>query len=891
MRVRREPDGVPPISPAPTSGSGPAFTVGPSGTDTRRVVALPSGVVTFLFTDIEGSTRLLQELGGGYTQVLAEHRRVVRASVAAHDGVEVDTQGDAFLVAFARASDAVAAAREAQAALVNGPVRVRMGIHTGEPTVTAEGYVGIDVHRGARVCAAGHGGQVLLSQRTRSLIGPDVAVRDLGEHRLKDLEDPEWLYQLIAPGLEAVFPALRSAGNTNLPQETSQLIGRENELAELGAALDREEIRLLTLTGPGGTGKTRLALRLAADRLDRFPNGVFLVTLAAITDPALVLPAVAQALGLKEMPGQTTADRLRRHLQGKRVLLVLDNFEQVVAAAPAVGALLASVAQLKILVTSRERLRLAAEHEFVTQPLPDNEAVTLFGARAHAAEPTFSVDAHRATVRAICRRLDGLPLAVELAAARVKLFAPELLRASLERSFSLLTDGPRDHPRRQQTLQATIDWSYDLLSAEEQRVFAALGVFSGGCTFEAAERICGTGVDTIASLLDKSLVRRANDRYVMLETVRDYAAGRLDRSGCRREVTERHTTYYSAYAKQALEYSTGYGGRRLVEPREIRNAKQAVWLDRLAEDHDNLRAALERLVVAGDVAQAAGFVFGMHGFWRDRGLLREGRGWTERVLDLPGVEAFEELGVLLTVAGEFPRAQGDLERARTLKEGAIERLRGGPRRGILAGALNDLAGIVGQQGDRPRARALYEESLAIRRELGIPEGIGHTLAGLAALLLRMGQEELAQEAAQEAIALQRSASAEHLLAHAQFTLAEILRHRGVPQRAVALYREALAVNLRFGRVGATAECLDGVADIAGARGDFQRATMLWAASQRLLDQAGQWPWDLDEATKGRQSAKRALGSAFEAAWQTGEAMTLEEAAACAAEVAAAVEGT
>src|SRR2546430_2925344 len=328
------------------------------------MAVLPIGTVTLLFTDIEGSTRLLHELGDLYPQVLADHRRTLRGAMSAHDGVEVDTQGDAFFIAFAHAGDAVAAAPTAQRALAASPVKVRIGIHTGKPTVTPEGYVGIDVHRGARICAAGHGGQILVSKATRDLLGPEVEVRDLGEHRLKDLQAPEWLYQVVAPDLEPRFPPLRSLSNTNLPAEASTFIGRQRELDELGVLLRRVEVRLLTLTGAGGTGKTRLGIRLAAEFVEQFKNGVFFVSLAPVRDPTLVLGTISQTLWVKEAASQAPIDALRRHLEGKQILLVLDNFEHLLASAPDVSLLLASAAQLKVVVTSRERLRLAGEHQY-----------------------------------------------------------------------------------------------------------------------------------------------------------------------------------------------------------------------------------------------------------------------------------------------------------------------------------------------------------------------------------------------------------------------------------------------------------------------------------------------------------------------------------------------
>ncbi|MFN2521491.1 MAG: NB-ARC domain-containing protein, partial [Candidatus Limnocylindria bacterium] len=430
------------------------------------MATLPSGTVTLLFTDIEGSTQLLHGLGERYAETLADHRRIVRAAFLAHGGVEVDTQGDAFFVAFADAGDAVAAPlRDA----VDGQLACHHGAH--------DGYVGIDLHRGARICAAGHGGQVLLSKSTRALVGDEVPLRDLGEHRLKDLDQPEWLFQLAAPDLEQRFPPLRSLSNTNLPPEATALVGRSRELSELAALLGRDDVRLVTLTGPGGTGKTRLALRLAADSVERFKNGVFLVQLATITDAALVLPAIAQTLGVKETPGESIAESLGRHLEGKAMLLVLDNCEQVLGSASEVGALLASAPGVTMLATSRERLHLRGEREYPVPPLVEDEAFALFAERAEAAKPGFTLDGQRETVGAICARLDNLPLAIELAAARVRVFSVKALLSRLEQRLPLLTGGARDLPARQQTLRAAIAWSYDLLAQHEQRLFAALGVF------------------------------------------------------------------------------------------------------------------------------------------------------------------------------------------------------------------------------------------------------------------------------------------------------------------------------------------------------------------------------------------------------------------------------
>src|SRR6266566_400703 len=533
---------------------------------------LPAGTVTLLFTDIEGSTRLLQQLGDRYAFVLAECRCLLRAAFQKWNGHEVDTQGDAFFEAFARATDAVSAAVDAQRALNTANfwpegvvVRVRMGLHTGEPLLVSEGYVGMDIHFAARIMSAGHGEQVLLSQATRNLVEhqlPDGAsLRDMGEHRLKDLQSPVHLFQLVITGLPADFPPLKTldAYPNNLPVQPTPLIGREKEVAIVGQLLRREDVRLVTLTGPGGTGKTRLALQVAAELSDLFTDGIYLVDLAPISDPALVIPTITQTLGIREVGGQPLVERLKDELQRKQMLLLLDNFEQVVSAAVQVADLLATCLQLKVIVTSRVVLHVQAEQEFFVPSLslPDPkhvpdlaalsqyESVALFIRRAQSARPDFQVtNANAPAVAEICARLDGLPLAIELAAARMKLLSPEALLARLGQPLHVLTSGPRDVVARQQTLRNTIEWSYQLLDAQEQQLFRRLSAFVGGCTLEAIEALCtslGGAVesvlDTVASLADKSLLQRMEQqagqepRFSMLETIREYALERQAASG------------------------------------------------------------------------------------------------------------------------------------------------------------------------------------------------------------------------------------------------------------------------------------------------------------------------------------------------------------------------
>ena len=637
---------------------------------------LPSGTVTFLFSDIEGSTRLLTRLRAGYAEVLGEHQRLLRAAFDEHDGREVHSEGDAFFVAFARASDAIAAAVGAQRALASQrwpegvEVGVRMGVHTGVAEVQRDDYVGLDVHRAARICAAGHGGQVLISSSTRELVvdelPADVAVRDLGEYRLKDLDRPEHLFQLVVGDLRADFPALaslspRSDGPDGLPPSPNRTIGREDDVRAIAHRLRVDGVRLLTLTGPGGVGKTRLALEAARAVQPEFAAGARFVSLAALSRAQDVPAAIIQSLGIVPLSGESAEDAVTRYLSAKQMLLVLDNVEHLLAAAARfVSDLLTASSSLTVLATSREPLSVHAEQRYPVSPLALPEigtmgdaealaevaAVALFCERAATLDPDFRLgDANAAAVGEICRRVDGLPLAIELAAARCGLLSPDEIATRLAAALGSLGAGARDAPARQQTLRATIDWSHALLTDDEKACFARFAVFAGGATVEAADTITAAGLDTLDHLVAKNLLARRHQprmptRLVMLETIRAHASERFAATNDREAVRERHYRFYFGLAQR-------------------HGTEQALWgargkehLAPLDADIDNLHAALGWAVGQASAERALAMAAALSCYWLMRDRYADAVDWVDEALIFPGANAHPALRVrLLCIKG------------------------------------------------------------------------------------------------------------------------------------------------------------------------------------------------------------------------------------------------
>ena len=808
---------------------------------------LPSGTVTFLFTDVEGSTRLLQQDGAGYADLLAEHRRALRDAFTRHSGVEVDTQGDAFFFAFSRASDAVAAAVQARDALASGPIRVRMGIHTGEPILSDEGYVGLDVHRAARIAAAAHGGQIVLSETTRRLLDSEATIRELGTHRLKDLTEAERLYQLG----DAEFPPLRTLDATNLPIATSALVGREHELEELVALLT-SGTRLITVTGPGGTGKTRLALQVAAELTGSLHDGVFWVPLAGLSDPELVPAEVAQAIG--------ALDDLVGFLRARELLILLDNLEHLLDAAPAVHTLLASAAGLRVLVTSRSPLHVSGEHEFRLEPLPPGDATALFVERARAVGREVAPDR---TVEAICRRVDGLPLAVELAAARTKLLAPERLLERLDSALPLLTGGARDAPEHQRALRATIEWSYELLDATGKDFFARVSVFAGSFPLTAAEEVCGADLELIEGLVDSSLLKPLGaDRILMLETIREYALERLADSDQAHEVGRRHAEFFMALAEQ------GYAQRFAAE---------SEWATRLELDHDDLRAALDWLG-ANEPDRALELAGALGWFWLSHGHLVEGQGRLAAAL-AGSRAAGRSRARALTASGALTARLGDADAGRARLDEAIALWRVLGDGNELAAALDILGWLlVYDSSDDQGSLEAFEQSLELFRDLGDDPGATRALVGVCQVLVALGETERAESLSLE---LLERANRDPRTAHFAFHfLADCALICGDCEEAAKRYRQSLRAALPLGDLLETSFEVQGVAMSVAGLGELHAALRLAGAVEALWESLGTWIsvrfWDsLLERYIG--AARAQLGAEADAVWAEGRALAFDDA--------------
>ncbi len=909
----------------------------------------PTGTVTFLFTDIEGSTQLWEEHAEPMRLALARHDALLREVIGRHNGYVFKTMGDSFFATFATAPAALAAALTAQRELLAEPwpetvrIRVRMALHTGTAEFRDSDYFGPPLNSVSRLLAAGHGAQTLLSHAVYDLVRdslpPSCSLLNLGEHRLKDLARTETIFQLLHPDLPAEFAPLRSVEveiPNNLPWLPTSFIGREKQIGDIKTLLAGS--RLLTLVGAGGCGKTRLALQVAAELLDQFPQGVWLVDLAPLTDASLVLQTIALVLGLREEPGKPAMLMLTDYLKPKRPLLLLDNCEHLIAeTATTVEGLLRACPNVKILATSREGLNIAGESVYrvpslTLPPLPAPppsslrgakageqltlesliryEAVRLFLDRSRMIAPDFRVtNADVMVLAALCHRLDGIPLALELAAARTRSLSLEEINSRLDQSFRLLTGGSRTALPRQQTLQALIDWSYSLLTGREQALLCRLSAFAGGWTLAAAEAICSTEplnsdamLDLLTALVDKSLVllerQESGTRYRLLATMRQYAHDRLVDRGEDDDVRNRHRDYYLALAEA-------------VEPK-LMGAAQGAWLEHLETEHDNLRAALAWSCNRQDEDAAtkcespdrdskAGLRLcgALWRFWAAHGYLREGRAWCAAALQADGAaDRTSARAKALSGAGGLARIQGDYEAARSYYEEslAIEREIG--NRPGIATSLNGLGLVAYNQGDYVAAQARHEESLAIRRVIGDRWGIALSLGNLGNVVHNQGDYEAARSYHEESLAIRQEVGDRQGTALSLAYLGHVARDQDDYAAAEAHYEECLKIRRQAGDRWGIASSLENFADLAAAKihalnaqGDItsaaeqnsaalQRAARLWGAAQALRERMGAPLSPVDRAKQEREvAASRAkLGKAeWEAAWAEGLQMTQEQA--------------
>ena len=824
---------------------------------------LPTGTVTFLFTEIEGAARLWERHPDSMRRALTLHDSLMREAIDASGGALFKTVGDAFCAAFNAAPDALQAAIAAQSALLSAhwpgetEIRVRMALHTGAAEVRDADYFGRTLNRVARMLGAAHGSQILLSGITRSIsldsLPHGSSLRSLGEHRLKDLGSPEPIFQLCHPDLPAHFPSLRSMESVpnNLPLQITSFIGRDAELQAVTRLFEKS--RLVTLTGSGGCGKTRLALQAAADMLDRMEDGVWLVELAAITDPGLVPRTMADTLGLKEEAGRSVLQTLTDYLKSRKALIVLDNCEHLLdACARLADTILRTCPRVVLLATSREGMGIAGETAYrvpslsLPEPgLPQSSsslsrygAVQLFIDRATLVQPEFRVtNANALALASVCNRLDGIPLAIELAAARVRSLSVEQVNQKLDQRFRLLTGGSRTALPRQQTLRSLIDWSYDLLNESEKALFQRLAVFSGGWTLETAENVCaGEGVeewevlDLLTSLTDKSLViaeeRDVSARFRVLETVRQYARDRLMESGDGEQWRDRHLVHYLGLAEEAAEHLSG--------------ADQQAWLARLETEHDNLRAATEyALNHAEGPRSALRFVASLSKFWMVRACLSEGREISSGALAISDlVSPDTNVARVLHAAGNLAYVQGDYVEARSRFEQAAIMWAALGNRVREAGSRINLATICQTEGQKDLARAQFEQSLAIFEELGDNHGTSVALGCLGTVSKEQGDNAAALGYLKRAVALNREMGNRSAEANSLNNLGVIHRSMGDEDSARQFFESALEIDRELGYDWEAGLCLINLSSPARNSGDYPLAWSMLAESIQKLKAVG-----------------------------------------------------
>src|SRR5580700_10291355 len=817
-----------------------------------------------LFTDIEGSTALVGRLGDRYGDALSAHRALLRAAFAAWHGREMSTEGDSFFAVFESASDAVSCCVQAQCALAGydwpagAAVRVRMGLHTGQPTEHEYNYIGMDVHRAARIAATAHGGQVVLSEATRLLAAPGLpelaSFRDLGLHRLKDIAEAERIWQLTAPGLAVDFPPLKTLGTqASLPVPATPLIGRDEDLERLRTTIGRPGVRLVTLTGTGGTGKSRLSLAAAAALGTAFAHGVYFVALAAVTDAEVMWKTLADSLDVST--DDPAADAVAAYLAGRRTLLVLDNLEQLDGAGAVVAALLAAAPGLVVLATSRRPLHVLGEQEFPvpTLQVPDGvdvaavaaaAAVRLFAQHAGMVRPGFAITAgNAADVAEICRRLDGLPLAIELAASRVRLLPPKALLTRLGHGLDLGA-AEAGRPLRQQTLRNVMAWSYDLLTPGTARAFRRMSVFAGGCDLDALAAVAVSAdgaadpLELVAELHDVSLITvtegaDGEPRLGLLETIREYALDRLEADDDLDGTRRRHASYYAGVAERAND--------------QIDSPAQLTALDRLETEHDNLRAALAwslETPAADPASQGERAVIGLRlvqalaTFWHQHGHATEGRRWLQRAMDLASGDGGAPLARVAHGLGVLMDQQGEPDAARRMFERSLAIWRELGDRGQQARQLNSLGITYRHLGQLATARAFLEEAVALNRETGNMVTLAASLANLGQLESSLGRWDRAMVVVQEALQLDRQYGSPFGVAVDQSTLALATLRAGHPREARDLVSDMLGYVASSGNTAFFVNTLELAAVIVGALDDHPLAARLLGAAQTARHDSG-----------------------------------------------------
>jgi len=870
--------------------------------------SLPSGTVTFLFTDIEGSTKLAQEYPDTWDAMRKRHDAIMRSAIELSNGYVFKIIGDAFCAAFHNAGDALQAAIKAQADLYAENwgdiiIKTRMGLHTGKAEIQDDGdYNGYaTLSRIHRLMSAGHGGQTLISQATQELIRDElprgVTLRDVGEHRLKDLIHPEHIYQLNIPDLPTEFPSLKTLDVqlNNLPAQTTPFVGREREIAAVLGLLRNPDVRLVTLTGTGGTGKTRLSLQVAADLLDEYEHGIWFVELASITDPELILPTIASTLKIKESAGASIEQTLHEYLFKRNLLLVIDNFEQLVSAAPVIGRLLAAAPKVKVLTSSRERLFLRGEHDYPVPPLglPESkhkqtavvlaqyEAIALFIQHARTANSAFTLDEENAPIVAdICIQLDGLPLAIELAAARSRLFKPAVILEKLKNRLSILTGGARDLPQRQQTIRSAIDWSYNLLDEAEKVLFTQLAAFTGGWTLKAAEAVSGgegntSGdvLDLLTRLTDKSLIevhaQAEASRYRMLETIRQFALEKLNESGKLPDTHIKHLNFFIQLAESAET--------PLIGPDQVQ------WLNNLEREHDNFRTALEWSVKAGKHEDALRMAGALGLFWLKHSHFSEGRRWIKNVLENHQSPSNQTQIKAWRWAGFMAFWQQDMVASHRIYIENLKREQALEDKWGVAFSLHMLANIAYIEGDVEKARELHKKSIVLCHEIDAIWIMGLAQFSLGDIEFIQGNLALAEELSYEGLKNFRQLGEKFFMARVLSNLGYIMCAKDDFPTAKKIFLEALQLMKELGDKDGMMMVLNGLAGVFQNEAAYVISTRLQGTVISMIEREIGGTLSLMPMEKGMFDAtakalKESLGAeAYQMEFETGMTLSLDEA--------------